>query len=354
MVVKSDKFYLNDFPLRAKKAIIVTSWDGHMMFLKQSLLRYKMSDAYVICSFDRTNVDMPKDIMDIPDSWVFKHRTYGAEKRNGWIWDIIYAGNIISGFNNIESVFTVNSDCIWEKPEHIDEMIKFLGKDCDMMSSSSNGAIHTCAVMYKGYIFNRFRNFLIDHLRINVPESYSPEYLLQKFVKSDNVKNMVPPYQAKFPKGHQYEGKVDHYSAYNQFSTWNNILGYRNLGGEHKWACLEHLQPVPINYIDMRVDENGIGKYFSSHEQNLFNYYLSNDRRWLYKYWAEGEDSYWNRRYYPLQYYGSESLYDDSQRSILGPPSERMDHFNRWKYNSYILKDDEYFEKWKDVIEGKK
>jgi hypothetical protein len=79
---------------------------------------------------------------------------------------------------------------------------------------------------------------------------------------------------------------------------------------------------------------------------------MTDDRRWLYKYWAEGEDSYWNRRYNSIEYYGNEPLHDDSKRKELGPPSERLGHFDRWKYNSFILKDDEYNTKWKKVIEG--
>jgi hypothetical protein len=45
-------------------------------------------------------------------------------------------------------------------------------------------------------------------------------------------------------------------------------------------------------------------------------------------------------------------LKDDSKRKEFGPPSERLGHFNRWKYNSFVLKDDEYKEKWKKVIDS--
>ena len=103
---------------------------------------------------------------------------------------------------------------------------------------------------------------------------------------------------------------------------------------------------IDKNYIDFQHD------YFTKHEKLLHKYYETDDRRWLYKYWAEGEDSYWNRRYYPIEYYGDRPLYDDSKRKELGPPSERLGHFKESEFQSFILKDDEYENKWKEVIEG--
>ena len=87
--------------------------------------------------------------------------------------------------------------------------------------------------------------------------------------------------------------------------------------------------------------------------ETLYYYYVlfGKDRRYLYKYWTEGEDSFFNRRYYSLEYYGEEALSDDSKRKEIGPPSERTGDFNRWKYNSFIIKDEEYKTKWKKFIE---
>jgi hypothetical protein len=67
-------------------------------------------------------------------------------------------------------------------------------------------------------------------------------------------------------------------------------------------------------------------------------------------YFDQGEDSSFNRRYLPLSYYGDKPLKDDSKRKEFGPYSERTGFFDRWKYNSYIIKDDEYEKKWKKFI----
>jgi len=317
------------------------------MFLKKTLEKYMKTGAYVICSYDIIS-DPPKPyIMKIPHAWVFKHKTYGAEKRNGWLWDISYAAGILSKFKSLKVIFTVNSDCIWDKPKGIHKVVKFLGNDCDIMSSSSDGVVHTCSIMFKSYIFQNFVNFITETLSNNIPDSYSPEVLLKQFIDVYSIKNKRADIQPMFPLTHRYYNRVDHYSAYHQDSTWKRILGYRNLGAEHKQCSIEHLEPLPKEYFDFSDKQ-----YFTVHEHILNKYYETNDRRWLYKFWAEGEDSYWNRRYYPIDYYGNIPLYNDAKRKELGPPSERLGYFNRKNFQSYILKDKEYYNKWKQVIEG--
>ena len=95
MVIQSDQFHLNDFPLRSDKAIVVTSWDGHRLFLKHTLTNYMKTGAYVICSYDCKGEFPSSDIMKIPHAWVFKHKTYGADKRIGWLWDTVYAAGVL-------------------------------------------------------------------------------------------------------------------------------------------------------------------------------------------------------------------------------------------------------------------
>jgi hypothetical protein len=346
MVVKEYK--KNNPFINTDMAIIVTSYKGQLSFLKYALQRAMETEKYVICSYDRRHGEIiPADIMDIPHAWVFKHETFGAEKRNGWLWDIIYAANIIGTFKNIKYVFTTNGDCIWDKPQNMDKIVELLG-DADLMSASSNSTVHTCNKIWKLKAFKEFVSWIILNLSNNIPESYSPEVLLRDFILRTSLKLKTVPEQPRYPMGHFYEDKIDHYSSYHQDCTWKDILGYRNLGGEHKAACQEHLEPVPVKYFDLRND----GEFLNKHErETLYFYLMSGDRRYLYKYWTEGEDSSFNRRYFPLEYYGSESLIDDSKRKEFGPYSERTGFFDRWKYDSYIIKDDEYYTKWKVFIE---
>ncbi len=349
MVIKSKEFHKNNPLYDTNTAIIVTSHQGHLMFLKYALSQYMKTGKYVICSYDRHGETIPGDVMAIPHAWTFKHSTFGAEKRNGWLWDVVYGAGIIELFDNIEYVVIANSDCIWDRPDNIDNLLGYLGSNDLMSCSSDENVIHTCNMVWSTLSFLRFVENIIVNLNNNIPESYSPEVLLRDWVKKNNIKVKHMPIQPRYPDGHFYGGAIDHYSGYNQDCTWKQMIGYRNLGGEFKVGCQEHLEPIPREYFDLRER----GEFFNKHErETLYYYLLLGDRRFLYKYWAEGEDSYWNRRYYPIDYYGHEKLRDDSKRKELGPPSERLGHFDRFKYNSYVLKDDEYHSKWKEVIEN--
>lgn len=347
MVVTSPDF-INNNPISSTDTVIICpTYEGHLSFLKKVLQQYKATGKYVICSYDKHTEMPPMDILDIPDAWVFKHKTYGAEKRNGWLWDIVYAAGIVNDFQNVKYIITGNGDCIWDKPEGVDDLIDMMGYGDILSASCETNLIHTCNMVWSRACFITFVEEIKEVLNRNIPESYSPEVLLRDFMKSNTFNNVPVRKQPLYPEKHVYAGKIDHYSSYNQNSTFKEIVGYRNLGGEHKSQCQEHRDPLPVEYFDLRDN----GKYLNKHEQEtLFNYLKTNDRRWLYKYWAEGEDSSFNRRYHNLEYYGNEVLLDDSKRKELGPPSERLGFFDRWKYSSFILKDKEYEEKWKDFI----
>ena len=351
MVVTS-KDFINNNPINdTDTVIIVPSYDGHLMFLKKVLEQYKKTGKYIICSYDRHSEMPPKDILDIPHAWVWKHRTWGAEKRNGWLWSIVYAAGIIESFQNIKYIVLGNGDCVWDKPEGVEDLIDLLNGGNILSASSDSNLIHTCNMVWSRACFITFVEEIKDALNKNIPESYSPEVLLRDFMNENSYfKNIPVKKQPMYPKGHFYEGKIDHYSSYNQDSTFKEIVGYRNLGGEHKVACQEHTEPVPKTYFDLRDN----GKYLNKHEQDtLYKYYIEEDYRYLYMYFDQGEDSFFNRRYLPLEYYGPEPLRDDSKRKEFGPYSERGGWFNRFKYNSYIIKDDIYYSKFKSIIEEK-
>lgn len=348
MVVQSKNYVKNIPIINTDTVIIVTSYSGHLMFLKYALGKFKETGKYVICSYDRRPDSPPEDILNIPDSWIYIHKIYGAEKRLTWLWHVIYSSGMIQSFKNIKYVVTVNSDCVWDKPNNIDELIDLLGNNDIMSASSEPNLIHTCCVLWRRKCFIDFVDYIKKKLEVNKPEGYSPEVLLRNFIQNGkyNVKHV--PKQPLYPKEHRYGENIDHYSSYGQESTFKEIVGYRNLGGEHKAACLEHLEPIGKNYFDLRND----GSFFSKHERDtLFWYYHTNDRRWLYKYWAEGESSDFNRRYYVLEYYGKKELRDDLKRKEFGPPSERLGFFDRFKCDFYILKDNKFHNGLKEEIE---
>lgn len=316
-------YYLQDFALNCNNApfnyetvIIVTSWHGHLMWLKNTLKQYRLADAFVICAYDNpiychsgasylqiNDRFPPADVFQIPHMWVFKHATFDADKRNGWFWDVKYAHDIIINYPNFKYVFCVNGDCIWERPEGLKDIIELLEENNgDLMADASSNMIHTCSVIYKISAFKKIVEFMIEKMKYPVIGSQSPEVMLKDAVLRNNLNEIKAPKQPIHPK----DGSIDYYHCYNQDSTWKELLGFRNLMSEHIVCTEDGLEPLPSKYFDLR-DE---GKYLSGHEKLLLKYYLTNDRRYLYKYWDEGEDSWYNRVYHPIEFYGNEPIYE--------------------------------------------
>lgn len=312
----------NSMPYNYDTAILVTSHKGHLPWLKNTLRQYRMTDKYVICSFDhpfngmsnlsqeqmKTHFVRPDHLL-LAHSWVFKHRTYDCDKRNGWFWDIKYAQGIINLFPNLKHVFCVNGDCIWEYPEGINEIIKLLGPG-DLMAHASDsskgspGTLHTASVIYTIDAFNKIVEYMTDCMKVPIIGSNSAEVMLRDAIAVLKLRETIAPKQPIYPK----DGSIDMYCCYNQDSTWKEILGFRNLAAEMETACEERLEPLPKHYLDDFEDYI----YFSSYERDtICQYYKTGDRRHLYRYWDQSADSWWDRRYYPIEYYGREPVYKE-------------------------------------------
>ena len=313
----------NSIPYKSDVAILVTSYYGHLKWLKQTLVKYRESGKFVICAYDHpykgwSNLDqntmkvyMPRpDHLMLAHSWVYKHITYDGYKRNGWLWDCRYAKGFINQFN-FKYVFCVNSDCIWDKPENLQQIIDILGNG-DLMSVSSQstkeatGLIHTASVIYKTEAFNRIVNYMEGYMKYAVIGSHSPEVMLREAVEKLKLKEVVAPEQPIYPK----DGTIDHYTAYGQPSTWRNILGYRNLFSELEQASIERLQPIPSKYLDFYEDS----LYFAGWErETLCNYYKTRDRRYLDRWHDQGAESDYDRKYLPFSHYGKEPRLDSEE-----------------------------------------
>lgn len=316
---KPDPNYVkNNLPYDQKVAILVTSWMGHKKWWSYTFNSYRQAANYIICAFDnhcnRGNpqdyeyILPPKDIFALADAWVFKHRTYDADKRNGWLWNMVYAQGILSQFDNLEYIFTINGDCCLDKPKGMSKLIKILG-DADVMSQASDGSIlHTCSCIYRADAFNMIYTYIKNQMKTLKPESYSPEVILAEAVNELGLKEKIAPVQPVFPDDYpveEWRGVNEFYSAYNQDSTWKRIVGFRNLDAENETKVRERLEPIPAKYFDSR-------KNFSNgyEQESILKYYETKDRRYLYMFHDFGEDSWYDRRHYTVDFYGDEPIYD--------------------------------------------
>lgn len=307
----------NSRPCEMDTAIICTAWFGQRPFLKYTLRSLRMTGKFVICAYDppvspwsHSNeylVNMPSfDMFLLAHCWVHKHITFDSPKRVGWFWDVRYAQGIISSFPNIEYVFTVNGDCPWEKPEGVNDLIAFL-EDSDVMAVTAEPhKIHTCAVLFRKEAFNKIVDYMYEYHKTAIPGSYSPEGIFTEAIRQLGLKEKVVPKQPLEPG----DGTVDHYSRYNQPNTWNDIVGYRNIGAEFLTAVIDGLEPPDPKFLDLRFFDD----VFSQYNQHLLKYYETGDRRYLYMCWDYNEDSWYDRLHYPLEYYGKEPIIKEGNK----------------------------------------
>lgn len=300
-------------------AIIATCWRGQLPFLEAALKSYRLSGSYVIAAYDPpfcgwdslTPLDwaLPNPRMFLlAHSWVFKHITSDATKRNGWFWDIKYASGVLKMSSKFKYIFCANGDCIWEKPEGVPQIIDLLG-DGDLMASSSCKTVtHTCSMILKRDAFEAIIDYMTDIMEFPVVGSHSPECMLRDAIKDLGLKEIIVPKQPLHPK----EGYIDHYNVYREDCTWKEILGFRNLTAEQQAAALERFEPVEKNLCDWQT---GNGMYLNNHEKaTLYYYYKTGDRRWLYAFWDQGEDSWWDRIYRPIEHYADHPIYEEPQK----------------------------------------
>jgi hypothetical protein len=254
----------------------------------------------------------PTDILAIPNAIVLKHATWDADKRNGWLWNFVYAASLLTSFSNFNHILTINSDCAFDRPQGLPELISLLG-DGDYMSQAATGegeelsSVHTCSLLFKREALIRLTDYFRKALADTRPESYSPEVLLTQAHKDLKLKLTSTPEMPMFPDWHDFKGAVDDYQSYNEDSTWKKVIGFRNLCAENDTKGIERLSPIPAKYFDFRND----GALLSGYEREaLYEYYQTGDLRYLWMHWDRDEDSWYDRRVYPAEHYGPEPILD--------------------------------------------
>jgi hypothetical protein len=291
---------VNLFPLNAKIGLIFTCHMGHMPYMKYALQQYrKIEDMFIVGAYDSRIVtpDTDKrrgfpfpDIWYLAHMWFTKHYTWGGHhKRHGWIWLQIYASSILRQYKNIKYIFTANGDCVWDRPEGVNEIIEMLG-DNDFMSGQSQTRetdgwefIHTCSMVFKRDAYFDFIDFILDMMPDSSTVSFSPEYLIQLWTKEHNIKWDHAPVQPYYTTG-EFKGRHDTYCEEGGPSTWRDVLGFRNLESEKNWLCSKHKEPLDVKYFDLR----DIKLYYRDHDKNtLVNYYLTGDERYIRMWWDQ-------------------------------------------------------------------
>jgi hypothetical protein len=312
---------MNDAPFNTDTAVVVTSWAGHLGWLKATLTSYRNSGAYVVLSYDNysyiwENLDAPEVIHQklprplhtlLAHSFVMKHKTYDADKRIGWFWNVKYALAIVSAFPNIKYLYCTNGDCIWEKPEGLQEIKDMLG-DGDFISGQSekNNTIHTACVLYKVDALKKIVDYMTTRICPMVIAGQSPETMLANAVKILDLKEVMAPEQPRLPTG-----EIDWYCTLNLPSTWKSVLGFRNLYAEQEHRTNNRMEQLHPKYMD---NFNNWCYFNPAEREMLCKYYDTMDRRWLLMWWDRNCNSCEDRVYHPLEFYGTEPIKESGEK----------------------------------------
>ena len=311
-------FNLESFPFYTDMAIIVTSWAGQLRWLKRTLQSYRLTGKYVILAYDTplyhfdesTKTDgffiknMPRAIHYLlAHSVVFKHRTIDNSKRTGWFWNAYYSKGLVNLFPNIKYVYITNGDCIIEKPEGINDLAILLGEYDFMSGQSEEGrTIHSADMIFKVEAFNKLMDYMASRHKSPVWGSISVECLINDAVKSLGLRVKHADKQPIDPS----DNSVDYYCKYGGDSTFRDVIGFRNLYAEAEYRENNALEPLPGEFYDNYMDWIYMPDCLRG---TVCKYYDTGDRRYLYKFWDEGEDSWYNRLFMPLEAYGKEPIY---------------------------------------------
>lgn len=306
----------NSLPCEKKVAIIVTAWQGQLKWLARTLESYRRTGAFVILAYDNpfypwmkpTEQDVLRSLPNmrhylLANSVVMKHITYDADKRNGWFWSCRYAQGILKQFPNIEHVYITNGDCLVERPEGMPELIQLLGDGEMMAGQQTENAFHTAELLFKADAFHRVFDRMAEVMRVPILGSHSPEVMLKETIDLLKIRTVPAPEQPL-----DKDGTIDTYARYGQPSTWRKVLGFRNLFAEYETAGNEGQDVAFLRtFVDLSMD----CLYWSGEErETVCQYWRTGDKRHLWKWWDQWEDSDYNRLYYPLEHYGKEPIYE--------------------------------------------
>lgn len=308
----------NSIPCEAQTAIIVTSWAGQLKWLAATLAGYRATGAFVILAYDNPfypwmapcegNVlrCLPNQKHYVlANSVVMKHITADSDKRNGWFWSVRYAQGILRQFPQIKHVYVTNGDCLWEKPEGLPDLINLLG-EADLLPGQSNpGLIHTAAMFFKAEAFHDVFDYMAGLMQVPVIGSRSPEVMLLEATTNLNMQVVHAPVQPL-----DLDGSLDCYARYGQDSTFKRLVGFRNLFAEYEVAGNEGRDPKVEKYVDLWAD----CLYWGGEErETICQFWKTGDRRYLYMWLSQWEDSDYNRLFYPLEAFGPTPIYEPQQ-----------------------------------------
>ena len=237
-------------------AIIVPTFWGQKPWLNACLTGLKKLGYFILLAYDNhfwskqtvEAVFPSTKVMAMADAVSMKHQTHIASVGISYLWDMLYGLRILKGFG-FPYIFSINGDCIMEKPENFPQIIEMLG-DADIICSEyipEHKYCGTVAMLAKtDMFFNYFEQFAKEQFEHRgTLEKMLFTYIEEHGYKIAPVKNSA----------HNY--KMPDHNA-----DWNRIVGLRHLHAEQLIRKEERLLPVEKEYFDFGERYENIKKDF--------------------------------------------------------------------------------------------
>ena len=253
-----------------KLGIMILTHQGHRRFLKPCLESCrKMSPKEIVVAYDMRFTGSPNLQLErtLPayDTLILADHWYIADigpRVGSWL-QLAQNGVTLLKNRNVEYVFSINGDCVVEKPEGIHDLYNLMENECaDVIACENRGAdfVGTTSWFAKIDIAVAIGNHLVKHAyesrTIEGRAFGNAEGRLGKAISMQGFKCA----SVRNPENAQL--------SYGDRGTFGDILGFRHLHGSEKWRKSNHEEPFSKEYYDLRYvggnERNGLEHFWST------------------------------------------------------------------------------------------
>jgi hypothetical protein len=269
--------------LNKDTCIVIPTHFYQSVWLRACIESLKPLGYYIICLYDNPFFEknhtptsrMPStQTFMLMDQMIMKPKTWCSGVSAPHYWHM-YLGMKMVHALGFKWVFSLNGDCILEKPENfymLQDMIK--DKDADAIACEHNPGIYFGTLAYLMKVepaLKMWEKIFEMVFRYNAGNAESRMGYMSKELNL----NIVP---VENPEDH-------HFKPPGVLGTFRKTIGLRHLHAEHKVRRSLKLEPIEEKYF-----EKGLGNQFLNHHERatLDKYWETKDKKYLEAWWGNG------------------------------------------------------------------